>query len=123
MNLDILTKRERQVYERHLDKLSASQIAADLGISTRNVGVTLLNARRRIESGVPAVKRRSEQEVLMRVLNEPRCRRCKIRGHVEGDPIRCLPSAAEYALRREEAPVRISPNLTGEHKPPHRPAL
>lgn len=102
--LELLSPRERQVYCRRIFMARNCDIAVELGASAGCVAMLYRNAKSRIARWEPARqtvdidlsrKNVARENSLSR---EPRCTRCFLRGHVVGDPERCLRPARFYAL-------------------------
>jgi hypothetical protein len=100
--MEWLSPRERQVYERRAAGMTNAQVAAELGITLSNVKGSLIYAKRRIANGGPRSVPRAKpgrsllaQREAMRRFDEAAaaeapCARCHLRGHVAGDPERCI---------------------------------
>lgn len=116
--LELLSKAEREVWERRMVGKKNIEIAAELGITPLNVAVRWSLAKARIRHGRPSVHVTGQRAPLkgarlgpvstfrlpaaveQRLSAEPRCSRCEIGGHLVGDPELCIPTAAQLADRR-----------------------
>lgn len=120
-DLSLLRPREREIYTRKQRGLSNAQIAAEMGITDDNVRAVISIARKRLNGLATAFGTRPVGRPLstagLSAVDKKRCGRCGLRGHVAGDPEKCLPSAAEYASRRiGDMRGGMSMVMTGEHK-------
>jgi hypothetical protein len=100
--IDLLTTRERQVWELREAGRRNGDIARLLKISTANVSVTYHNARQRLAMGKPCVQKRPlvpcEVYSMLKPADVRRCTACELRGHKPGDPDRCWPAARAAAM-------------------------
>ena len=100
---EILSARELEIYELRTGGMRNKDIAIKLNLSAVCVAVTWANANTRIASGQPSdrTKRRLAATKRAReVRAEKRCTLCQLRGHLPGDPERCLVGAAKSLLDR-----------------------
>lgn len=94
----VLTQEQRSAWHYHVAGASVSDIAAKLGIAECAVKMRLFLARIRIGRATRPV-RDDDDDIHLSEADHIHCTRCHIRGHVAGDPERCI-TAASYATSR-----------------------